>query len=144
MSKELPIVVSAENQLMQEMLLDKQALLKLEAWLNFETLKANWYGNEARLIDLNITLITANKFHSLFKETIELWQIDTTNLFAIQFGDSSKTNIKNKVIIGLEENFVVNVDNYVNFEKKVQPLMTNIVNKIASHFQLDHIAANLP
>ena len=53
-------------------------LHKLEMWINFQALKANWYGNEALSLTFEFTLIkTLNDKKALIAEEKEEWVEET-------------------------------------------------------------------
>lgn len=91
MSNKLPLTISAEQQVCQQLDLSKTVLEKLEAWANFETLKANWYGDEANCLRCQFTLVTSDTFNSKFS-TLEGdgWQVDNHQLVARKTGSLSE------------------------------------------------------
>lgn len=54
MQEGLPIQIAADSQFSNSL---KPLLANLEAWINFETLKAGWYGNEDCILTFKFTLI---------------------------------------------------------------------------------------
>ncbi len=61
MSNELPIRLIAPA-------LPPQTLARTTAWANFETLKANWYGDEEKVADIEIEVVSPERFDTLLKD----------------------------------------------------------------------------
>jgi hypothetical protein len=62
MNDSLPIVVIVNNTLKQQHKKLVSICNKLEAQLNFQTLTANWYSNEEKVLAINLYLETPEKF----------------------------------------------------------------------------------
>ncbi|WP_415227625.1 hypothetical protein [Psychromonas sp.] len=54
MQQGLPITIAADGQFSNSL---KPLLNKLEMWINFQALKANWYGNEDCILSFDYTLV---------------------------------------------------------------------------------------
>ncbi|MCK8044569.1 hypothetical protein MSG37_06710 [Shewanella sp. 1CM18E] len=54
MQQEFPITITADGNFSKSL---KPLLAELELWLNFQALKADWYGNEACILAFNFTLV---------------------------------------------------------------------------------------
>ena len=54
MQEQLPITISADSSFSSSL---KPLLLELEMWLNFQALKADWYGDEACILAFDFTLV---------------------------------------------------------------------------------------
>ncbi|GIU46347.1 hypothetical protein TUM4438_21940 [Shewanella sairae] len=52
--EQLPITISADSGFSNSL---KPLLLELEMWLNFQALKADWYGDEACILAFDFTLV---------------------------------------------------------------------------------------
>ena len=52
--EKLPITISADNGFSSSL---KPLLIELEMWLNFQALKADWYGDEACILSFDFTLV---------------------------------------------------------------------------------------
>lgn len=98
-SPKLPITINAEQALMDHLGLSKSMLEKLEAWANFSTLKANWYGDVNRPITLQITIVAPVFFQQHFiNQSKADWCVDSVNLTALS---SSENKLKHSLIISL-------------------------------------------
>ncbi len=65
MSASLPITFSALLDVFNNKKMASKLLIELEAWLNFETMKASWYGDESKMIKITLYLLSADKFNQL-------------------------------------------------------------------------------
>lgn len=54
MQEQLPITISADSGFSSSL---KPLLVELEMWLNFQALKADWYGDEACILAFDFTLV---------------------------------------------------------------------------------------
>lgn len=52
--QQLPITISADSGFSSSL---KPLLVELEMWLNFQALKADWYGDEACILAFDFTLV---------------------------------------------------------------------------------------
>jgi len=100
-SSGLPITISADKALMETFGLSTTLLEKLEAWANFSTLKANWYGDESKVVAIKITLVNQAFFnqHFLTSEP-ENWQINQEKQQAIS---ASKHQLKQSIFIVVDK-----------------------------------------
>lgn len=70
----MPIIINADNALSTSLGISTRALSKLEAWANFATLKANWYGDTEQEIQIKITLVSEALFEQLKTKADKQWQ----------------------------------------------------------------------
>ncbi|GIU05210.1 MULTISPECIES: hypothetical protein [unclassified Shewanella] len=54
LEQQLPITISADSGFSSSL---KPLLLELEMWINFQALKADWYGDEACILAFDFTLV---------------------------------------------------------------------------------------
>ncbi len=54
MQEQLPITVTADRRFSSSL---KPLLIELEMWINFQALKADWYGDEACILSFDFTLV---------------------------------------------------------------------------------------
>ena len=54
MQQGLPITIAADGQFSNSL---KPLLARLEMWINFQALKADWYGNEDCILSFDFTLV---------------------------------------------------------------------------------------
>ncbi|MDO6489440.1 hypothetical protein Q4503_17225 [Colwellia sp. 6_MG-2023] len=62
MSEQLPISISVCNDLVQQFTKIRSVCNKLEAQFNFQTMTANWYGNEEAVLSVKLFIETASSF----------------------------------------------------------------------------------
>ncbi|KGJ91163.1 hypothetical protein [Colwellia psychrerythraea] len=62
MTEQLPITINVNNGLSNKFLKIKSICHKLEALFNFQTLKANWYGDEEEILTIKLCLETPVSF----------------------------------------------------------------------------------
>jgi hypothetical protein len=58
MTETLPITIQASDELIADIKNIEAICNKLEAQLNFHTMTANWYGDEANIVQINFYLIS--------------------------------------------------------------------------------------
>lgn len=141
-SNKLPITINAAEQLLAELNLSQSMLEKLEAWANFETLKANWYGDISLNLACKITLVNKAFFQQNFINTCnDNWQLNNEQAYAI----SEKNNFRNtSVIIPINE--LTGKDNKQNsaeapwvetsIQADIQQQVTKVLNELAVHLKL--------
>ncbi|MCG9722663.1 hypothetical protein [Shewanella sp. Isolate7] len=54
MNQGFPITISADDRFSSTL---KPLLAQLEMWINFQALKADWYGNEEHILSFDFTLV---------------------------------------------------------------------------------------
>ncbi len=62
MTEELPISINVDNDLVDKYPKIKSVINKLEAQFNFHTLTANWYGDEEKILLIQLALETPMSF----------------------------------------------------------------------------------
>ncbi|REL34358.1 hypothetical protein [Thalassotalea euphylliae] len=92
----LPIRIAAEQQVSDALNITKHELERIEAWANFETLKANWYGDEANSPSCQITLVSPEYFDKKFSAQLQTtssddpitgFQLDESQTVAFKFAE---------------------------------------------------------
>jgi hypothetical protein len=63
MTEQLPISIQTSNDLKAKFINIKSVTNKLEAQFNFQTLTASWYGDEERILLINLYLETSDVFN---------------------------------------------------------------------------------
>ena len=58
----IPITLNADNSLAASVKTLHSSMVKIEAWINFQALKADWYGDENKILSFDITLTTVEQF----------------------------------------------------------------------------------
>ena len=103
MSLNLPITISAEKAVSEALELSKQALERIEAWANFETMKASWYEDEDLHVRCQITLVSDDTFDSKFASlTMPEWQVNLTEKSARKIVTLAE---KQHIIIAINQSY---------------------------------------
>ncbi|NMP30243.1 hypothetical protein HII17_01605 [Thalassotalea sp. M1531] len=140
MSIKLPIVISAEQKVSELFDLSTGMLEKLEAWANFETLKANWYGDEDIELKCQFTLVSADTFQQKFASLdMPEWKIDNENNAALKFGGIEE---KQHIILDMENQHYGDIADKSRWlsndiQLQLQILLRHWLNQIARQYQLD-------
>jgi len=142
MSIKLPIVISAEQKVSEYYGLTTGMLEKLEAWANFETLKANWYGDEDKTLNCQFTLVTAQTFKHKFAEiNLPDWQVNLETGAALRFGDLCD---KQHIIINIEHQPAAQQHVKSRWLKEdiqlyLQAILKQWLNEVARQFNFDSL-----
>lgn len=133
MSLDLPVTISAEGRLSEKYGLTKQVLEQLEAWANFETLKANWYGDDSRQISTKFVLVSKATFDTSFDALIAKGWIEDLALHCI-YNLSDDLNSCTFMFYPANENEVT--------KAAVQQALTKLLNIAAITLKLDNLATS--
>ncbi|REL25574.1 hypothetical protein DXX93_02760 [Thalassotalea euphylliae] len=162
----LPIRIAAEQQVSDALNITKHDLERIEAWANFETLKANWYGDEAHSPSCQLTLVSPQYFNAKFlpesalpktlpetlskntQEHLVGWQLDDDQTAAIKYGELGS---KHLIVISVDDN-QLNVlmakvsqnsppSEWIGSDNavKLQQVIRHWLLHLAKHFDLDPI-----
>jgi hypothetical protein len=77
MTEQLPITINMHNDLIERFPKIISIINKLEAQFNFQTLTANWYGDEEYILLINLTLDTPTSFEQYQVYLAEISHSDT-------------------------------------------------------------------
>ena len=72
MTDALPLTIKVNNDLLDQLYKIKSISNKLEAQFNFQTLTANWYGDEDNILIIQLSLETPSSFTKQKKELVKL------------------------------------------------------------------------
>ena len=75
MTEQLPITINVHSELVNKFPKIKSAINKLEAQFNFQTLTANWYGDEENILTIQLSLETPLSFKK-FQEEVQMLSPD--------------------------------------------------------------------
>lgn len=84
MTEQLPITISIHHELIERFSKIKSVCNKLEAQFNFQTLTANWYGDEDNILSIQLFLETSC---SLLDRQNEFNKFNDSNILIKQFSD---------------------------------------------------------
>jgi len=119
-----PITVTADQTFSSAL---KPLLNKLEMWLNFQALKANWYGDEAHVLSFDFTIVKTLEEKTKIMET-DNWVIDQG--FAYHYESSNLNTIAFIAIADL-------VKMQTGVEQAVKSRLTRVANAVAKQHGLD-------
>ncbi|WP_448551158.1 hypothetical protein [Thalassotalea montiporae] len=109
----LPIRIAAEQQVSDALNITKHELERIEAWANFETLKANWYGDEANSPSCQITIVSPEYFDKKFSTLLQTtssddpitgFQLDESQTVAFKFAELGS---KQLIVISTTEQLLI-------------------------------------
>ena len=123
MQETLPITVTADERFSNSI---KPLLNKLEMWLNFQALKANWYGDEDLTLIFDFTLVRTLE-EKTKNMSADNWTIETG--FAYHYESSNQTTIAFIAIADL-------VQNKTGVEQSIKSRLTRVANAIAKQHSL--------
>ncbi|WP_286263149.1 hypothetical protein [Thalassotalea atypica] len=139
-SSDLPITINADQALIQSLGLSGGLLEKLEAWANFSTLKANWYGDDSKTISIKVTLVSQAFFEQHFQlKTNDKWQLNTQSNTALSSSASQK---KHSVFMALLDiSATANSAKWVesNIQGQLQHQLQLFLNELAQSLGLDPV-----
>ena len=107
MIEQLPITIHINNELLAKFSKIDSVCSKLEAQFNFQTLTANWYGDEHTMLTIQLSLETSMSLIHCYEK---LQHITDDNIFIKHFSDdvichshSHETELKVHCYIALTE-----------------------------------------
>ena len=127
MQQRLPITIAADGQFSNSL---TSLLSKLEAWINFQALKAGWYGSEDCILSFDFTLI-----RTLEEKTQHLtagnWIIESG--YAYHYNNSHLTTIAFIAVDDLAQSGV-------DIERAIKARLATIANMIAAQHGFSALA----
>lgn len=117
MQQALPITIVADVKFSNSL---APLVKNLEMWINFQALKANWYGSEARILSFDFTLVRTLEEKTQNMNT-ENWVIESG--YAYHYESSNLTTIAFIAVADL-------VRGEVAIEQAIKVRLTNVTNAI--------------
>ena len=65
MTDQLPIIITVSRKLTNELPRLRRVLVKAEAQFNFQSMTADWYGDEEQILAITLKLLTAAEFENI-------------------------------------------------------------------------------
>lgn len=118
MQQDVPITIEADGQFSSSL---KPLLSNLEMWINFQALKADWYGNENVTLCFNFTLIRKLEEKTSSPAT-KNWNVESG--YAYHYESSNLTTI---AFIALDDL----LQSSVGIEQAIKQRLINVTNTIA-------------
>ncbi|WP_440874570.1 hypothetical protein [Thalassotalea sp. PLHSN55] len=144
MLNDLPMTLSAESKLTDNLHHGKQLLEQLEAWLNFQALKANWFADENKSLTCTFVLLSQQSFQQTVSQIKSLdgqqqaqWTLADHNDFMVKQAPNSRSV---KAVLAISE-AVLNSksDDNALLNSELKQTLVAVVNTIATQNQLDNI-----
>jgi hypothetical protein len=127
----LPMVILLEETLRQQFPQMKMVAQKVEAWINFAALKANWYADESRVLSFEFKLIDSGQFSRQVDSLIAAkWQVDNEKGFAYYH---AKGHFDKLALIAVDGSHMK------AFEHILQMKIVEIANTVGKDFSLNAI-----
>ena len=118
MQQGLPITIAADGQFSNSL---KPLLTKLEMWINFQALKADWYGNEDCTLSFDFTLVRTLEAKTQHL-TADNWTVESG--YAYHYDSSRLTTIAFIAVDDLGQSCV-------GIEQAIKARLTGVANIIA-------------
>ena len=133
----LPITVKAEGLFEQNDKSSQFLVSKLEAWLNFQALCADWYANDKLVVKLNFTILPETTFYQHQLDANKTWQNLTTPL-AVYHHD---TNVRSFSIYLMltKEDISSAMEAPQKVEEMLQTKLASTANQLISEYHLSAI-----
>lgn len=125
MYNSLPITVVADQTFSSAL---TPLIKKLEMWINFQALKANWYEDERIILSFNFMLVKTIEEKQL---TTEYWVIDTGIAYQHQ-----SNNLNTQALIAIADLVKINE----GIEQAIKNRLIQVANAIAKQHQLTPLA----
>jgi hypothetical protein len=139
MDTDLPITLTTKG-LFEANDKNSQFLIsKLEAWLNFKALGANWYGDESLVVNMNFTILPEHQFLDLQVDSDKNWiPINLPGLTAIYNHEMSKQSFICMIMFSNDELNVAMKDS-AQVENTFQLKLAACANVLATYYHLPAI-----
>jgi hypothetical protein len=123
MQQELPITIVAEGKFSNSL---KPLLTQLELWINFQAVKADWYGNEDCILSFDFTLVRTLEektplLTAVSAEGAEGWIVEPG--YAYHYDSSSLKTIAFIAVNDL-------IQNGTGIEQAIKDRLTSVANVI--------------
>lgn len=141
MTEQLPISISVCDDLVQQFTKIRSVCNKLEAQFNFQTMTANWYGNEGVVLSVKLFIETANSF-DIHKHAQEQAQSKTKNYSDDVFSyydNSEKTQTLNCYIAITDSELTMLNQQHKILAGLLHIKLQKVLNLIAKQLTLDAI-----
>ncbi|WP_299660986.1 hypothetical protein [uncultured Psychromonas sp.] len=125
MYNSLPITVVADQTFSSVL---SPLIKKLEMWINFQALKANWYEDERIILSINFMLVKTIEEKQL---TTEHWVVDTGIAYQHQ-----GNNLNTQALIAIADLVKLNK----GIEQAIKNRLIQVANAIAKQHQLTPLA----
>lgn len=126
LQQELPITIAADSRFSSSL---KPLLTQLEMWINFQALKADWYGNEDCILSFDFTLVRSleEKVQQLKEVSVESWVVESG--YTYHYESSNLTTIAFIAVDDL-------LEGGVGIEQGIKDRLISVANSVGSEHGL--------
>lgn len=137
MTESLPLTVKSEDLFEKDDPSSSYLLTKLEAWLNFQALCANWYADERNVVQCHFTFLPEQSFYKKELNSDMTWH-NLKQPMLIYSHDKQKKSFDVFVMLSHDElNNAMN--NPKDVETMLQKKLSDSANQLVSEYQLSPI-----
>jgi hypothetical protein len=112
-------------------------LTRIEAWLNFNALKQNWFGDESLIVQMDFTFMPESKF--LDQDVDDQWQtIQLPGVVAVYHHDKASTQFTCYIMLN-NDDLKFLMDNPKDVETEFRTKLTKAANKLGSKYHFSPI-----
>lgn len=130
MEQDLPITVTSQGLFEAGDKSSEFLMTKLEAWLNFKALQANWYGDESLVVSMNIVIMPEKVFLDNKVDKSLKWQTFSSNTTTALFNhDPENFRFKSFLMLSNDE-----LNDAMSNPKKVEDMLQKKLGTVANHF----------
>ena len=135
MDESLPIQVTSEGLFEKGDQSSERLFQKLEAWLNFQTLLANWYQDESLVIKIKLSLMPENVFYGHELDQTLTWQsFENKTLTGVYHHNQSNTEFDSYLMLSKAD-----LNDMMSHPEKVENLFKQklkfAINELGKHYQ---------
>ena len=139
MEDELPITVTSKGLFEASDKSSQYLFTKLEGWINFQGLRANWYADENLVVKMNIVILPEDLFLDNEVDRSKTWQtISNKDFTAIYHHDEFNTSFDSFIMLSNDE-----IEYAMNHGKEVESIFQNklktLVNSLVGFYRLESI-----
>lgn len=137
MPNDLPITLKIKYLFEESDHKASRLITKVEAWLNFRALAANWYADENKVIEIDFTVMPESKF--LEQEVDEKWQqVKLSTGLAVYLHNKPKCHFNCFVMLANEE-----IKNLMKQPETLETFLQQRLAEVASHLGQSYQLAEL-
>ena len=130
MDHNLPITVTSKGLFEAGDKSSEFLMTKLEAWLNFKALQANWYGDEDLVLTINVSIMPEKLFLDNQVDRSLKWQSLSSNTTTALFNhNESITSFTCFLMLSNDE-----LNETMAKPQKVEDMLQNKLATVANHF----------
>lgn len=137
MSESLPLTVKSEDLFEQGDRSSSYLLTKLEAWLNFQALCANWYADESSIVQCHFTFLPEQSFYHKELNSDITWHNLKQPMLVYSHDKTNKTF--NVFVMLSKDELNTAMNNPKNVEVMLQNKLSQSANQLVAEYKLSPI-----